>query len=189
MIVRLRGVTPMLLCWVYPYAAKQTINNPKVTTRLAFLAGLAIVIVSCIDPLEVPPCNETTVTPVSSSADTVITNTGLKYVEGAVGRGAPAAWCETLAVHYTAYLLDGTRFDSTEVNNPLIFTPGLGGLIDGLEQGVIGMRLEGTRRLVIPPALAFGPTDRRDQFGNVFVPANSTVVFDLTILGVNITGQ
>ena len=155
--------------------------------RFAFLAALAIVAVSCIDALEVPECTRTTVTPVSSSADTVITNTGLKYVEGLDGRGLAADWCQTLAVHYSAYLLDGTKFDSSDVDNPLVFTPGLGGLIDGLEQGVIGMRLEGTRRLIISPALGFGPEPRRDQSGTVVVPGNSTLVFDIEVRGVNIT--
>jgi FKBP-type peptidyl-prolyl cis-trans isomerase len=155
--------------------------------RLSILAALAITIVSCLDPLEVPPCTRTTITPISSSADTIITNTGLKYVDGLPGRGVAAEWCQTLAVHYTASLLDGTRFDSSQVDNPLVFTPGLGGLIDGLEQGVIGMRLEGTRRLIIPSTLGFGSEPRRDQTGAIVIPANSTVIFDIEIRGVNIT--
>ena len=158
-------------------------------TRLAFVAALAIVVVSCIDPLDVPPCNRTTVTPVSTTVDTVLTNTGLKYIEGLGGRGLAADWCEALAVQYSAYLLDGTKFDSSGIDNPLVFTPGLGGLIDGLEQGVIGMRLEGTRRLIIPPALGFGAEPRRDQSGAVVVPGNSTLVFDIEVRGVNITAQ
>lgn len=154
----------------------------------AFALLTAAVAVSCIDPLEVPPCNETTVTPISASADTVNTNTGLRYVEGLAGRGLAAEWCETLALHYSAYLLDGTKFDSSEVDNPLVFTPGLGGLIDGLEQGVVGMRMEGTRRLIIPPDLGFGPNPRRDQNGDIVVPGNSTLVFDIEVLAVNVTG-
>jgi peptidylprolyl isomerase len=158
-------------------------------SRFAVIAVLtAAVAVSCIDPLEVPSCNETTVTPVSASADTVNTNTGLRYVEGLAGRGLAAEWCETLAIHYSAYLLDGTKFDSSEVDNPLVFTPGLGGLIDGLEQGVVGMRMEGTRRLIIPPDLAFGPSPRRDQNGEIVVPGNSTLVFDIEVLAVDVTG-
>jgi FKBP-type peptidyl-prolyl cis-trans isomerase FkpA len=155
--------------------------------RVLILATLiTMAAVSCIETLEVPECTPTTVTPISSSADTVITNTGLRYVEGLVGRGLTAEWCETLALNYSAYLLDGTKFDSTEVDNPLIFTPGLGGLIDGLEQGVIGMRLEGTRRLIIPPALGFGTEPRRDQTGAVIIPGNSTIVFDIEILGTDL---
>ena len=146
----------------------------------------AVVAASCIDPLDVPPCNETTVTPVSTSADTVNTNTGLRYVEGLAGRGLAAEWCQTLAVHYSAYLLDGTKFDSSGVDNPLVFTPGLGGLIDGLEQGVVGMRLEGTRRLIIPPDLGFGPNPRRDENGVIVVPGNSTLIFDIEVLAVDL---
>lgn len=158
-------------------------------SRLAFcVVALVGVMASCIEPLTVPPCVRTTVTPVSTSADTVITNTGLRYVDGAVGRGPPADWCQTMAIQYSAYLLDGTKFDSTEVGDPLIFTPGLGGLIDGLEQGVVGMRLEGTRTLIISPELGFGAEDRRDQTGAVVIPGNSTVVFDVEVILVDITG-
>jgi FKBP-type peptidyl-prolyl cis-trans isomerase FkpA len=156
-------------------------------SRFVLLGALtAAVAVSCIDPLDVPPCTPTTVTPVSASGDTVTTNTGLKYVDGLAGQGVAADWCETLAVHYSAYLLDGTKFDSSAVNNPLLFTPGVGSIIDGLEQGVIGMRTEGSRRLIIPPGLAFGAEPRRNTAGEIVIPGNSTVVFDIEVLAVDV---
>lgn len=158
--------------------------------RVALFAALsAAVAVSCIDPISVPPCTRTTVTPVSSSGDTVTTNTGLRYVDGLAGQGNAADWCETLALQYSAYLLDGTKFDSSDVTTPLVFTPGLGGIIDGLEQGVVGMRTDGTRRLIIPPSLGFGTEPRLDQNGNIIIPGNSTVVFDVTILAVDVFPQ
>jgi peptidylprolyl isomerase len=144
---------------------------------------------SCIEAISVPPCTSTVVTPVSSSADTVNTNTGLRYLEGLEGRGLAADWCQTVALRYSASLLDGTTFDSAGVDDPLVFTPGLGGLIDGVEQGVIGMRLEGTRRLIIPPSLGFGSEPRRDQNGVVVIPGNSTLIFDIEVLAVNLAAR
>lgn len=154
-------------------------------TRLAFLAALAVVIVSCIDPLDVPSCTPATLTPLSTSADTVVTSTGLRYINTAEAQeGFTADWCRAVAITYGAYLVDGTRFDTTSLENPLIFTPGLGGLIDGLEQGVIGMRPNAVRRLIVPPQLGFGSEPRRDATGAVVVPGNSTLIYDLRVLQV-----
>lgn len=155
--------------------------------RYLLLGGLAAMLSACIEPLKAPPCTSVTVTPVSTSGDTVTTNTGLRYVDGAAGRGLSAEWCQILAVQYDAYLLDGTKFDSSEANFPLIFTPGLGGFIDGLEQGVIGMRVEGTRRLIISPALGFGSQPRSNENGVVVVPGNSSLVFDIEVVQVGST--
>lgn len=156
----------------------------RTTFRMALLLSASIVpLMACGDPLEAPPCEPTAVTQASVSGDTITTNTNLRYLEGEPGSGIAAEWCRTLAVHYTAHLLDGTQFDSSrEVNQPLVFTPGFGGLIDGFEQGVIGMRAGGTRRVIIPPALGFGSEPRRNAAGEIVVPANSTVVYDIEVL-------
>jgi FKBP-type peptidyl-prolyl cis-trans isomerase len=91
-----------------------------------------------------------------------------------------------VAVHYTAYLLDGTKFDSSlDIDRPLRFTPGYRELIDGFEQGVVGMRTGGTRRLIIPPRLAYGDEPVRDGSGAIIVPANSTLVFDVEMLAID----
>jgi FKBP-type peptidyl-prolyl cis-trans isomerase len=112
--------------------------------------------------------------------DTITTTTGLRYIEGVAGTGVVADWCQVMAIHYDAYFLDGTKFDSSrDDNQALVFTPGLGALIDGLEQGVIGMRVAGTRRLIIPPSLGFGSEPRRDPTGEVVIPGNSTLVYDI----------
>ena len=117
------------------------------------------------------------------NGDTITTTTGLRYIEGQPGAGLEEDWCRALAIHYTGFLLDGTQFDSSrDFNQPIVFTPGLSGLIDGLEQGVIGMRTGGTRRLIIPPELAFGSEPRRNQAGEIVVPANSTVIYDIEVL-------
>jgi peptidylprolyl isomerase len=138
----------------------------------------------CVNSITGTRCESTPFSVAEVRADTTITTTGLRYIDGQPGTGPNAVqWCKSLAIHYEAYLEDGTRYDSTrERDAPFIFTPGLGALIDGLEQGVIGMRTQGTRRLIIPPALGFGPEPRRDQDGRVIVPGNSTVIYDIEVL-------
>jgi FKBP-type peptidyl-prolyl cis-trans isomerase FkpA len=65
----------------------------------------------------------------------------------------------------------------------LLFQPGVGDVIEGLEQGVIGLRPGSIRRLIIPPALAYGSDERVDPVTHqVIVPANSTVVFDIEVI-------
>jgi FKBP-type peptidyl-prolyl cis-trans isomerase len=112
-------------------------------------------------------------------------NTGLRYIEGVAGTGAPARWCLAIVTHHTEYLLDGTRLYSThDDDRPLVFTPGLGDLIDGYEQGVIGMRNGGTRRLIVPPELAYGSQPQLNSSGQVVIPANSTLIYDIEVFNV-----
>jgi peptidylprolyl isomerase len=153
--------------------------------KLLVAMGVTAVSTGCIDEITSPACNPVTLTARETHGDTVILNTNLRLIEGAQGQGLPIAWCGAIAVHYTEYLLDGTKLESSrDADAPLIFTPGLGDLIDGFEQGVIGMRAEGTRRLIVPPSLAYGNEVRRDRAGNVVVPANSTLVYDIEVLTV-----
>jgi len=147
---------------------------------LSLSLGLSV---ACFHSLTAPPCTAVDFTQASVSGDTITTTTGLRYIEGAQGSGNALPWCRSLAVHYTGYLLDGTKFDSSrDIGRPLVFTPGLGALIDGFEQGVIGMRTCGTRRLIIPPNLGFGAEPLRNQAGEIIVPGNSTVVYEVEML-------
>ena len=145
-------------------------------------AACALLAVACIDSIDVPDCHATTLTVASTQADTVTTNTGLRYIELGQGTGVESTWCHNAAVQYTAFLSDGTQFDESPATTPLVFAPGLGSLIDGFEQGVIGMKVGGTRRLIIPPELAFGAEGRKDANGQVIVPGNSTVIYDIGLI-------
>lgn len=148
-------------------------------TRL-FLCSSLLLLVGCVQELTAPSCTATALTQTSVSGDTVTLSTGLRYLEGTTGSGAPAEWCVQLVTHYTEYLVDGTRLDSThDFDRPLVFTPGLGDLIEGFEQGVIGMRNGGTRRLIIPPQLGYGSEAQRNSAGEIVIPANSTLVYDI----------
>ena len=92
----------------------------------------------CFEKLSGPNCVAATWDVASTSGDTVTTTRGLRYIPRDTGSGNGTAWCRAVAVNYTGYLLDGTKFDSSiDIGRPLIFTPGVGTLIDGFEQGVI----------------------------------------------------
>jgi peptidylprolyl isomerase len=153
--------------------------------RVLGSAVVAALLAGCIDPPGPTPCTPVAVDTASVSGDTITTTSGLRFVEGAAGAGDTVlTWCRTAVVHFTAYLLDGTKFDSSrDIDRPLVLTPGEGLLIDGFEQGVIGMRIGGTRRLIIPPYLGYGAEPVRDASGTVIVPANSTLVYDIELLG------
>jgi FKBP-type peptidyl-prolyl cis-trans isomerase len=154
------------------------------TLRACFLILSALLLTGCIERLNAPQCAPVSFSQASAEADTITTTTGLRYIEGETGGGIAVDWCRPVAIHYEASLLDGTMFDSSRDGAPLVFTPGLGGLIDGIEQGVVGMRTHATRRLIIPPALGFGSEPRRDASGQIVVPGNSTVVYDIEIVEV-----
>lgn len=137
---------------------------------------------ACIDAPTELKCTPTDFSIASTSGDTTITTTGLRYVNGAAGVGDELAWCDPVTIHYTGYLLDGTKIDSSrDTDTPLRFRPGFSGVIEGLEQGLIGMRTGGTRRLIIPPELAYG-AGTRQRDGQVIIPPNSTLVFDVEVM-------
>lgn len=113
--------------------------------------------------------------------DTTVITTGVRYIDLAMGAGATAATCTEVAVSYTGRLLDGTQFDGGGFS----FIPGAGQVVQGFEQGVVGMRVEGSRRIIIPPELGYGSSPVHDrQTGEILIPANSTLVFDVTVTGV-----
>jgi peptidylprolyl isomerase len=113
--------------------------------------------------------------------DTVVTETGIRYIETFVGTGALVEECNDVSLRYTGELLDSTRFDE----GSFTFVPGGGQVIAGFEQGVMGMRTEGIRRVIIPPELGYGDRPQHDpNTGDVLIPANSTILFDIEITNV-----
>ncbi len=96
-----------------------------------------------------------------------------------VGSGAAAATGDTVTVNYVGTLTSGTKFDSSyDRNRPFTFRLGAGQVIAGWDQGVVGMRVGGKRRLTIPPGLGY-----RDRAVGP-IPANSTLVFEIELLSV-----
>lgn len=169
-----------------PIERGRVVDRPAIPAAGLVQAGVlaAMLLAACIDPPTAAVCTPAAVDTASVSGDTITTSAGLRFIDDSLGTGAALPWCTTVAVLYTAYLMDGTPFDSTDIDRPLRFAPGLGDLIDGFEQGVVGMRTGGTRRLIIPPELGYGSEPVRDNDGTIIVPGNSTLVFDVEVLGI-----
>jgi FKBP-type peptidyl-prolyl cis-trans isomerase FkpA len=96
------------------------------------------------------------------------------------GTGDEAKAGKTVVVHYTGWLTDGTKFDSSkDRNEPFDFPLGAGHVIRGWDQGVTGMKVGGTRKLTIPPDMGYGSRGA----GGV-IPPNATLVFEVELLAV-----
>ena len=110
----------------------------------------------------------------------VTTPSGLVYEELSVGSGAEAAAGQHVTVHYTGWLTNGTKFDSSkDRGDPFDFDLGAGQVIKGWDEGVAGMKVGGKRKLTIPPSLGYGARGA----GGV-IPSNATLVFEVELLGV-----
>ncbi len=109
------------------------------------------------------------------------TATGLIIEDLAHGEGAEAAAGSSVSVHYTGWLLDGNKFDSSlDRNQPFDFFLGGGQVIKGWDEGVQGMKINGKRKLTIPPELGYGAAGA----GGV-IPPNATLVFEVELLAIS----
>jgi len=114
----------------------------------------------------------------ASGGQEVTTASGLKYTDTKVGTGAEAKAGQTAVVHYTGYLTNGTKFDSSkDRGQPFSFPLGGGRVIKGWDEGVQGMKVGGTRKLTIPANLGYGA-----QGAGGVIPPNATLVFDVEVL-------
>lgn len=105
--------------------------------------------------------------------------TKLTIVDAQIGTGSPAASKNTITVNYTGMFIDGKVFDSSVGKQPFAFEVGTGKVIPGWDQGILGMRVGGKRRLTIPPDLAYGEKGIPGT-----IPPNSTLIFDVELLDV-----
>lgn len=108
------------------------------------------------------------------------TASGLKYEDKKVGDGASPSTKQTVSVHYTGWLTDGTKFDSSvDRGRPFEFVIGVGQVIKGWDEGVSTMKVGGKRTLVIPAELGYG-----SRGAGGLIPPGATLVFDVELLGV-----
>lgn len=115
------------------------------------------------------------------TSETLITNpSGLKYSDMTVGTGATPQRGQTVTVHYTGTLENGKKFDSSrDRGTPMEFKFGVQPMIKGWDEGLETMKVGGRRKLVVPPALGYGAQGRPPS-----IPGNSTLLFDIELLGV-----
>ena len=115
----------------------------------------------------------------------IMTSSGLEYEDTSVGNGAEAKAGDHVSVHYTGWLRNddgsaGSKFDSSkDRKKPFQFSLGAGHVIKGWDEGVQGMKIGGTRTLIIPASLGYGA---RGAGGAI--PPNATLIFEVELLGV-----
>ncbi|MDP3372173.1 MAG: FKBP-type peptidyl-prolyl cis-trans isomerase [Candidatus Paracaedibacteraceae bacterium] len=108
------------------------------------------------------------------------TDTALQFKDTKVGDGVSPKKGQTVIVHYTGRLTNGQVFDSSHKRNqPFKFQIGIGQVIKGWDEGVMSMKVGGTRTLVIPPELGYG-----SRGAGGLIPPNATLEFDVELLGV-----
>jgi len=151
------------------------------TTALAALALAASAgAASAQDPKPAAAAGATEAAAAAGEA-VVTTASGLKYEDLKVGDGAEAKSGDRVQVHYTGWLENGTKFDSSvDRGQPFAFPLGAGRVIRGWDEGVAGMKVGGKRKLTIPPALGYG-----ERGAGGVIPPNATLVFEVELLKVN----
>ncbi|MCX6021442.1 MAG: FKBP-type peptidyl-prolyl cis-trans isomerase [Chloroflexi bacterium] len=145
------------------------------TRRAAIILALgSTLLLSACNPFAKPPppAGPTNV----SGLPEVASPSGLKYVEIVQGTGRETRYGGKALVQYTGWLTDGTQFDTSVGTGPIEFAIGARKVIKGWEEGVLGMKVGGKRRLIVPPDLGYG----EQKTGPI--PANSTLLFDVELL-------
>ncbi len=149
---------------------------------LALFLGAALALGACESSTSSEPSIEDTEFASSLGVDLAAstkTASGLYYRDLAVGTGALVQAGTRVNVRYAGYFTNGQMFDQrTAAQAPLTFTVGAGQVIEGWDEGLVGMRVGGRRQLIIPPSLGYGP----DDYGPI--PGNSILVFTVELVSI-----
>ena len=155
-----------------------------VATPIVFALALILFVIDGDDDGVAPPIVAASPTPASVdtgpppvASEPSLSETGLGIIDIETGSGETPEAGQTLAVHYTGWLSDGTKFDSSlDRGTPFEFPLGEGRVIAGWDEGLATMQVGGKRRLIIPPELAYGEQERSG------IPPNSELTFDIELL-------
>lgn len=180
--------------------SKQT-NNAWIVTAVLGAAAVLLLVISLIGtnrnaqqalpttaplpggagtPAAVPPAPQAAPQSAPAAAGAVTTASGLQYIDEVVGTGAQPQPGQTVSVHYTGYLDNGTKFDSSvDRGQPLQFPLGAGKVIRGWDEGIATMKVGGKRRLIVPPNLAYG-----DRGAGGVIPPNARLTFEVELVAV-----
>jgi FKBP-type peptidyl-prolyl cis-trans isomerase FkpA len=140
---------------------------------------LGIVVGAAVLAVLVAACAQSQA-PSGGGGSEVTTASGLKYEDTKVGTGAEARAGQTAVVHYTGWLTDGQKFDSSkDRGQPFSFPLGRGRVIRGWDVGVAGMQVGGLRQLTIPPEEGYGSRGA----GGV-IPPDATLIFEVELLAI-----
>jgi peptidylprolyl isomerase len=131
-------------------------------------------------PTPTTPATQVEGGPPTVSGEPTVTASGLQFIDIEVGTGDSPQSGQTVEVHYTGWLADGTKFDSSlDRGEPFSFVIGAGRVIAGWDEGVASMKVGGKRRLIIPPELGYG-----EQGYPPIIPANAELTFDVEMLAI-----
>lgn len=139
--------------------------------------GLLFVL-SVAVPVVASPSEERALSSATTTAGEVVTRSGLKYLDVKLGTGATAKPGDVVEVHYTGWLADGRKFDSSlDRRQPFAFQVGGGQVVKGWDEGLVGLRVGGKRKLVIPPELGYGKNGVPGS-----IPPNAVMIFEIELL-------
>jgi FKBP-type peptidyl-prolyl cis-trans isomerase len=165
-------------------------KEDKIQTQIQFdyknIAVVLVVVVIGVLGFVIFSLNQDETTEDDQQKEVVLSEGGgesvdeLKIEDNVVGDGMETKEGDVASVHYTGTLMDGTKFDSSlDRGEPFEFELGAGDVIAGWDQGVVGMRVGGKRKLTIPPGLGYG-----ERGAGSSIPPNSTLVFEIELLEV-----
>ncbi len=171
----------MLVCAVVLIVAQITgSGNEAIANQLPRAENQPLVATATPKTKTTTTIAENIMSEANENENIVTTDSGLKYVEIKEGDGASPTKGQTVTVHYTGTLENGTKFDSSrDRNSPFQFKIGVGQVIQGWDEGVGTMKVGGRRQLIIPPELGYGSRGA----GGV-IPPNATLIFDVELLSV-----